>query len=37
VQNRGGEALYRGDRLPQDNGVRPEYQNSGRWIGQPGT
>lgn len=37
VQDRGGEALYRGDRLPQDNGVRPEYQNSGRWIGQPGT
>lgn len=37
VQNRGGEALYRGDRLPKDNGVRPEYQNSGRWIGQPGT
>lgn len=36
VQNRGGEALYRGDRLPQDNGIRPEYQNSGRWIGQPG-
>ena len=37
VQHRGGEALYRGDRLPQDNGVRPEYQNSGRWISQPGT
>lgn len=37
VQSRGGEALYRGDRLPQDNGIRPEYQNSGRWIGQPGT
>ncbi|MCZ8322548.1 MAG: cell wall hydrolase [Novosphingobium sp.] len=37
VQNRGGEALYRGDRLPQDTGVRPEYQNSGKWIAQPGT
>lgn len=37
VQSRGGEALYRADRLPQDNGVRPEYRNSGRWIGEPGT
>lgn len=37
IQDRGGEALYRGDRLPQDNGVRPEYRNSGRWIGDPGT
>lgn len=37
VQRRGGESLYRGDRLPQENGVQPEYQNSGRWIGQPGT
>jgi hypothetical protein len=36
VQQRGGEALYRGDNLPQGNGVRPEYQNSGRWIVQPG-
>lgn len=37
VQNRGGEALYRGDALPtapQD--VRPEYRDSGRWIAQPG-
>lgn len=37
VQSRGGEALYRGHNLPQDSGVRPEYQNSGRWIAQPGT
>jgi hypothetical protein len=37
VQQRGGEALYRGENLPQDTGVRPEYQNSGRWIVQPGT
>lgn len=36
VQQRGGEALYRADRLPSGDGVRPEYQNSGRWIGQPG-
>jgi len=37
IQGRGGEALYRVDKLPQDNGVRPEYRNSGRWIGDPGT
>lgn len=37
VQNRGGEALYRADKLPQDNGIKPEYQNSGKWITQPGT
>ncbi len=37
VQSRGGEALYRGDGLPQGNAVQPEYSNSGRWIGQPGT
>ena len=37
VQSRGGEALYRGDGLPEGTGVRPEFRNSGRWIGQPGT
>lgn len=37
VQQRGGEALFRGDRLPQANEVRPEYRDSGRWIAQPGT
>jgi spore germination cell wall hydrolase CwlJ-like protein len=36
-QARGGEALYRGERLPDASGVKPEYQNSGRWIAQPGT
>ena len=35
VQQRGGEALYRADRLPQDSGVRPEFQHSGRWIMPP--
>jgi spore germination cell wall hydrolase CwlJ-like protein len=34
LQNRGGEALYRGDRLPQT-GILPEYQQSGTWIAQP--
>ncbi len=38
VQSRGGDAQYRGDKLPGGQGsVRPEYQDSGRWIGQPGT
>ncbi|MCB2060503.1 MAG: cell wall hydrolase [Novosphingobium sp.] len=35
--NRGGDRLFRGDKLPQGTGIRPEYQNSGRWIAQPGT
>ena len=35
-QQRGGEALYKGEKLPQGTGVRPEYENSGRWIAQPG-
>jgi spore germination cell wall hydrolase CwlJ-like protein len=37
VQQRGGEALYRGERLPEATGVRPEYQNSGKWIVRPGS
>jgi spore germination cell wall hydrolase CwlJ-like protein len=37
IQQRGGEALYRGERLPEATGVRPEYQNSGKWIVKPGT
>ena len=36
LQARGGEALHKGERLPEATGVRPEYQNSGRWIVQPG-
>ena len=35
IQSRGGEALHRGAKLPQASGVRPEFQNSGRWINQP--
>jgi len=37
LQARGGEKLYRGEKLPDATGVRPEYENSGRWISQPGT
>ena len=36
LQRRGGEALYRGENLPQTTGIKDEYQNSGRWIAQPG-
>ena len=35
LQQRGGEALYRGDKLPQATGIRPEFENSGRWIARP--
>lgn len=37
VQKRGGDALYRADKLPESHTVKPEYENSGRWIAQPGT
>ncbi|MDE2435078.1 MAG: cell wall hydrolase [Sphingomonadales bacterium] len=37
VQRRGGDAQYRGEKLPEGQGVRPEFENSGRWIAQPGT
>ncbi|HNJ47283.1 MAG TPA: cell wall hydrolase [Novosphingobium sp.] len=36
VRERGGDALYRGDKLPGSDGVRPEYQQSGQWIAKPG-
>lgn len=35
LQRRGGDALYRGSGLPGST-VLPEYQQSGRWIAQPG-
>ena len=34
---RGGDKLHRGESLPQSTGIKPEYENSGRWIAQPGT
>jgi hypothetical protein len=37
VARRGGDALYRGDNLPEATGVRPEYRNSGQWIARPTT
>ncbi len=36
LQARGGEALYRGENLPTPSNIRPEYQDSGKWIAQPG-
>ncbi len=37
VQARGGDKLYRGEKLPEAHGIKPEFQNSGTWISQPGT
>ena len=40
VQGRGGDRQYSGDKLPGTqpgtHGVKPEYQQSGNWIAQPG-
>ncbi|GGB64213.1 hypothetical protein GCM10010833_19090 [Blastomonas aquatica] len=36
VVQRGGDAVFRGSKLPDDSQVRPEYRNSGQWIRQPG-
>lgn len=37
LRKRGGDALYRGDRLPGSTGIKPEYETSGRWIAKPGS
>lgn len=37
VQARGGDALFNETKLPEASGVRPEYANSGKWIGKPAT
>jgi len=37
VQARGGDKQYSGENLPQTQGIKPEYQQSGRWLKQPGT
>ncbi|MBN8501717.1 MAG: cell wall hydrolase [Sphingomonadales bacterium] len=36
VEQRGGDRQYTGDKLPDTTGVKPEFQNSGKWIGNPG-
>ncbi|WOE74583.1 cell wall hydrolase [Alterisphingorhabdus coralli] len=33
---KGGDANYRAQNLPGASNVRPEYQDSGKWIAQPG-
>jgi hypothetical protein len=33
---RGGDAPYRGEKLPEATGVNPEFEKSGTWIAQPG-
>jgi hypothetical protein len=35
VMRHGGDAAYRAANLPEVEAVRPEYQNSGRWISDP--
>lgn len=37
LSRRGGDALYRGEKLPESGAVRPEYRQSGQWIAQPGS
>ena len=37
LQQRGGDTLYRGEKLPDSSGIKAEYRNSGKWIGKPGT
>ncbi len=37
LQQRGGDSLYRGEKLPEASGIRPEFRNSGRWIERPAT
>lgn len=36
-QERGGDAVYRAQNLPEARGIKPEFANSGRWIAQPGS
>jgi hypothetical protein len=33
VKERGGDALFSGERLPEAGSVKPEYAGSGQWIG----
>lgn len=36
IRARGGDAIYRADRLPDSSGVKAEYLTSGSWIAAPG-
>ncbi|GGB95863.1 hypothetical protein GCM10011494_12930 [Novosphingobium endophyticum] len=35
VRERGGDAIYRAHSLPETQGIKAQYANSGRWIAQP--
>lgn len=35
LRERGGDAQFSGEKLPEAHGIRPEYRNSGRWIAKP--
>ena len=35
VEARGGEALFRGDNLPQGGGLSPLLERSGQWLSRP--
>lgn len=36
VEQRGGDAVFRGNGLPQGGAVNPAYENAGKWIARPG-
>jgi Cell Wall Hydrolase len=35
ARNQGGEAAFAGDKLPDTNNIKPEFQGSGTWKSQP--
>jgi hypothetical protein len=35
-KKRGGDTQFRGEKLPDTTGIRPEFEKSGTWIAQPG-
>ncbi|HKT84523.1 MAG TPA: cell wall hydrolase [Novosphingobium sp.] len=35
IRERGGDTIYRARNLPETQGIKAEYANSGRWIGLP--
>jgi hypothetical protein len=35
VRERGGDAIYRAHGLPETQGIKEQYANSGRWISRP--
>ncbi len=36
IEQRGGDAVFKGDGLPQGGAVNPAYENAGKWIAKPG-